>query len=88
MDLEFINLIIQYAGDTWPVIVSIGAGIGGTTVGILNILKLKKIRLEIGKLEKEKSKKLPSLIELPTDDEILKYGKSNIRPEIEWPKKN
>ena len=86
MDFELIDLIIKYAEDAWPVIVSIGAGIGGSTVGVLNILKLKKIRLEIAELEKEKSKKSSSLIEQPSDDEILKYGKSNIRPETDWPR--
>ncbi len=80
--------IITYAQEAWPFVVSAAAAIGGGTVGILNFQKLKKIRLEIKKLESELPTQASDDIDIiiPTKSEVEKYSNLKIHPDKKWPR--
>jgi len=57
----------------WPIIVAIGVFIAGAAAFIQNVKNVKKLKLEIEKLEREKLQ-TSSLIIKPTPDEVEKFG--------------
>jgi len=65
----------------WPFIVAACAMLTTLTVFVLNLYRIKKIKLEIEKLEIEKGSE-PSKSE---DEDVKKSGKGG-PPPIEWPK--
>lgn len=58
----------------WPVIVAVAGAVGGIAYFIIQILTMRKNKLEIEKLRRDTAAR--GMIYQPTNDEILKYGVS------------